>query len=157
LIAQRGAVSWVLDHDMLDEELRQTDDSTATSDIPYANVSATRGAQAVGGAALAATVDTTHPLAFGAGARQAMFRRGTTVLELSDTPGANVARYPAEPLLSGYVSDENLENIGGSAAIIARRKGSGAVILVQDVLNFRAFWYGSSRFLANAVFFGNAF
>jgi len=157
LIAQHGAVGWVLDHDIVDGELRPTDDSTATPDIAYAYVSATRGAQAIGGAALAVTVDTTHPLAFGAGARQALFRRGTAVLELSDTPGANVARYPAEPLLSGYVSDENLENIGGSAAIIARRKGSGAIILVQDVLNFRAFWYGSSRFLANAVFFGNAF
>ena len=157
LIAQHGAVDWVLDHDIVDEELRPTDDSTATTDIPYADVSARRGARAVGGAALAVTVDTTHPLAFGTGAHVALFRRGTAVLELSDTPGANVARYPAEPLLSGYVSQENLARLGGSAAIIARRKGRGAVILVQDILNFRAFWYGSSRFLTNALFFGNAF
>ncbi|MEE8268297.1 MAG: hypothetical protein V3R97_05235, partial [Gemmatimonadales bacterium] len=157
LVAQHGAVSWVLDNGIVDEELRDTDDSTATSDIPYANVSATRGAQSVGGAALAVVVDTTHPLAFGGGAHQAVFRRGTAVLEPSATPGANVARYPAEPLLSGYVSDENLTQLGGSAAIIARRKGRGAVILVQDILNFRTFWYGSSRFLTNAMFFGNAF
>ncbi len=157
LIAQRGAVGWVLDHNMVDEKLRQADDSTATSEVPYANVSATRGAQSVGGAALAVVVDTTHPLAFGGGAHQAVFRRGTAVLEPSATPGANVARYPAEPLLSGYVSDENLTQLGGSAAIIARRKGRGAVILVQDILNFRTFWYGSSRFLTNALFFGNAF
>lgn len=157
LIAQHGAVGWVLDHDMVDETLRQENDSASTSNLPYANVSATRGAQAVGGAALAVTVDTTHPLAFGLDAREAVFRRGTAVLQPSSTDGANVARYPADPLLSGYVSDDNQAHIGGSAAIIARRKGRGSVILVQDVLNFRAFWYGSSRFLTNALFFGNAF
>ena len=98
----------------------------------------------------------THPLAYGQTSR-AVFRSGTRFVDRSTTPGANVAWYTDSPLLSGYVSEENLPLLAGFASIIARRKGQGAVILFLDDTNFRAFWYGSSGFFLNALFFGGSF
>ncbi len=154
LVAQRGAVGWVLDQELVDETEREDDrDST---DVPYAAVPLTRGAQRIGGSIFEIAVDMTHPLAYGQTSR-AVFRSGTRFVDRSTAPGANVAWYTDSPLLSGYVSEENLPLLAGSASIIARRKGEGAVILFLDDTNFRAFWYGSSGFFLNALFFGGSF
>ena len=154
LVAQRGAVGWVLDNDLLDETERENEADPA--DVPYANVGPTRGAQAIGGSILEVEVDATHPITYGQTSRS-VFRSGTRVIERSTTPGADVAWYTEAPLQSGYVSDENLQLLAGSASIIARRKGRGAIILFLDDPNFRAFWLGSSGYFLNALFLGGSF
>jgi hypothetical protein len=68
-----------------------------------------------------------------------------------------VARYTSEPLLSGYVSEERLEQLRGSAAALADELGRGTVTLIMDDPDFRGFWYGTDRLLLNAVFFGDAY
>jgi len=156
LIAQRGAAGSLLRLGLINENRREAEQDS-TTDITYAAASPTRGAQAIGGAAFEVVVDTTHPLAFGYGPIAVVFRRGTLFLEPSTTPGANVARYADTPPASGYIADRQLSLLQGSASIIGRRKGRGAVILLMDSLTFRAFWYGSSGFLTNAVFFGGSF
>jgi len=37
-----------------------------------------------------------------------------------------------------------------------QRMGSGRVIAFTDNTNFRAFWYGTNKLLANALFFGHS-
>ena len=86
-----------------------------------------------------------------------IFRNNETFYELSTADAANVGRYSADPLISGYISDEMNEKIKNSASIIARNMGNGSVILFADNPHFRAFWYGTEGLLLNAVFFGNAF
>ena len=76
---------------------------------------------------------------------------------LPESPGRLVAKYSDDPLLSGYISEERLEQIPGSAAIVAQRSGAGRIVSFMDNPNFRAFWYGSSRIFMNAVFFSGAF
>ena len=75
----------------------------------------------------------------------------------SDQPGANVAVLTDDPLLSGYISDEQNERIGGTATLVARRFGGGRVMLFMDNPNFRAFWYGTNALFLNAVFLGDTF
>ncbi len=152
LITIGAATRWAVEHNVVDEKLMPTVPDTGR--VAYGDVDAWRGAQLVRGAIFAVTVDPTHPIAFGYGSEAAVFRTGTTVLEPSSTPGANVAGYTASPLLSGYASAANLARIKGSAAILARRLGRGSVVLFVDDPTFRAFWYGTHGFLLNAVLFG---
>jgi len=59
--------------------------------------------------------------------------------------------------LSGYISSRRLAELKGTSALIARRSGSGSIILFADNPNFRAFWYGTNGLFLNAIFFGRAF
>lgn len=155
LIAWKNAARWLIGKEVIDESLRLTPPDT--TDIPYEQVSATRGAQRIGGAIFAAALDATHPLAFGYGGETPLFRNHEIFFEPSATPGATVARYTSSPLLSGYISPKRHAELANTAALIARRQGNGAVILFADNPNFRAFWYGTNGLFLNAVFFGGAF
>jgi len=155
LIAWKNAARWLIAKELIDESLRHMPPDTV--DIPYGDVSSTRGAQRIGGAIFAAALDTTHPLAFGYGGETALFRNHEIFFEPSATPGATVARYTSSPLLSGYISPKRHAELANTAALIARRQGSGAVVLFADNPNFRAFWYGTNGLFLNAVFFGGAF
>ena len=114
------------------------------------------GGQRIGGAIFEVELDNTHPIGYGYNKKAPVFRRGDTFFDLSKSSAANVARYTNTPLLSGYISEEKLMEIKDTASIIAKRQGSGHVVLFADNPSFRAFWYGSNGLLLNAVFFGQA-
>ena len=100
-------------------------------------------------------LDTTHPVAFGyEEASLPVFRSGTVFLEPSENRYETVARYADEPLLSGFVSPERLEELRGGAAVVAGRVGRGTVVRLADDPNFRGIWYGTNRLFLNALFFG---
>jgi hypothetical protein len=63
-----------------------------------------------------------------------------------------VARYTESPLLAGYAASELEELVANSAAIVAHNYGRGKVIAFADNVNFRGYWYGTSRLLSNAIF-----
>ena len=155
LIAWKNAAKWLIEKELIDESLIPTPPDTLN--IPYEDVSATRGAQRIGGAIFEAALDTTHPLAFGYGDAAPLFRNHEIFFEPSATPGATVARYTSSPLLSGYISPKRHGELANTAALIARRQGDGAVVLFADNPNFRAFWYGTNGLFLNAIFFGGAF
>ncbi|HSR70286.1 MAG TPA: M14 family metallopeptidase [Acidobacteriota bacterium] len=155
LIAAQSAARWVVEQEFVSERLYRPERETPPA--RYAEVQRQRGAQLIGGSIFQVELDTTHPLAFGFGPRMAFFRDHTHFFEVSQTPGATVAAYTDDPLLSGYVSDENLAALSGTAALLARRSGRGRVVLFADDPTFRAFWYGTSGLLLNAVFFGSVF
>ncbi|MFW6176027.1 MAG: M14 family zinc carboxypeptidase, partial [Acidobacteriota bacterium] len=131
-------------------------DAEATEARPYATFRDDAAVPLVSGTIFEAQVDTTHPLAYGY-TRDLLpvFRTTTDTL----TPSGNVydtpVRYTEDPLLAGYVSDENLERLGGTPAVIATRLGGGVVVRMVDDPVFRAYWLGTSRLLANAVFYGS--
>lgn len=62
-------------------------------------------------------------------------------------------RYSADALLSGYISPANAELLAGSAGVVVVAVGKGRVVLIADELAFRAFWFGTNKLIANAVFF----
>jgi len=155
LIATQSGSKWVVNKKILDEKLIKANKDTL--DIPYDQVQAVTGAQRIGGAIFEIALDNTHPIAYGYGKTAPVFRRGNSFYELSVKTAANVGRYTDDPLLSGYISAENLAKIKGSASILARKQGRGHIILFADNPNFRAFWYGTNGLFLNAVFFGQAF
>jgi hypothetical protein len=101
-------------------------------------------------------MDLTHPLAYGYRKdKLPVFKGGDLVLEDSKGYHRNPFHYTDQPLLSGYVSEENLERIKSSPAVAVSSFGEGKVIALVDDPNFRAFWYGTNRLMMNAIFWGD--
>ena len=84
-----------------------------------------------------------------------VFRNNRVFLEPSGNAYSTPVIYDDEPLLSGYVSEENLELLAGSASTVVARRGNGRAVLIAENPNFRAFWHGTNRLFINAVFFGS--
>ncbi|TVS18143.1 MAG: peptidase M14 [Planctomycetaceae bacterium] len=157
LIASGNSVDWLVQHELASLEPRPFDEVPFLKDLPYEQLRDARAAQRIGGAILAARLDVTHPIAYGAPATLPLFRRHTSFYEPSTAPGTNVARYPDQPLLSGYMAAEQIERASGSAAVVAQRHGQGRIVVFLDNPNFRSFWYGPNGLLMNAVFFSTLF
>jgi hypothetical protein len=122
----------------------------------YADRPKARGAQFVGGAIFNIELDRTHPLAYGYEQDYLpVFKGGDLVIGDSKGYHKNPFWYTADPLLSGYVSKENLARIKNSPAVAVSSFGEGKVIALVDNPNFRAFWYGTNRLMMNAIFWGN--
>ena len=155
LISIQSGSKWVVNKKIVKEKIKNP--LKQTLDIPYDQVSMVTGGQRIGGAIFEVDLDNTHPIGYGYNKKAPVFRRGDTFFDLSTSSAANVARYTNKPLLSGYISEEKLVEMKNTASIIARREGSGHVILFADNPSFRAFWYGSNGLLLNAVFFGRSY
>ena len=122
----------------------------------YINASNEIGAQFIGGAIFETKLDLGHPLTYGYHQEKlAIFKRGTLTLDKPTNPYAAPLTYPANPLLSGYISKPNLSHMGNSSSIVVSGLGRGKVISFVDNPNFRGFWLGTNKLFANAVFFGS--
>jgi hypothetical protein len=133
------------------------DDDEEVEPKPYASHRRDVAVPLIAGTIFEAEIDRTHPLAYGfTRDRLAVFRDSALTLAPSDDPYATPVRYTDAPLLAGYVSEDNLEELAGTPAVIATRLGGGVVIRMVDDPVFRAVWHGTSRLLTNAIFFGGA-
>jgi len=155
LVCSTSAVDWAVRSELWTlTALRHTPNLT---NLPYDQISRESGRHAIPGTILEARFDTSHPLAFGIPERLPVFREGGTLYRLPETPGTVVARYTDDPVLSGYLSPEIKALAKGSASVLARRQGTGSLILILDNPNFRAYFKTGNRILGNAVFWGTSF
>lgn len=100
-------------------------------------------------------LELSHPMAFGFYKEKLpVFKRGTVLIEPSESKFANVGVYSEEPLVSGWISDANLEAMKGTSTIRVNSLGRGRIVSLVDNPNFRAFWYGTNKLMMNAIFFG---
>ncbi|MEM6686942.1 MAG: M14 family metallopeptidase [Bacteroidota bacterium] len=112
------------------------------------------GAQVIGGAIFNTKIDRSHPINFGYLKDELpMFRNTTIFMNPNKRSYNNPIQYTDSPLLSGYISEENLEHLQNSVPFQTARLGRGRVIAFTDNTNFRAFWYGTNKLLMNAIFF----
>lgn len=156
IVAYDSAVRWAVHNKFVNATFVQKNTPKTSNQKTYINASSDRGAQVIGGAIFQVTVDRTHPLSYGyTNNTLPVFRRGTAFLEPAKNAYATPLRYTGRPLLSGYISDQNLEQLQNSAAAVVGKQGQGRVILMTDNPTFRAYWYGTQKLLANAFFFGS--
>lgn len=162
LITIGGAAQWAVRNE-LTSDIHIVDDNNAEEEeepeipprLDYEKARDIFGAQRIGGIILETDLDITHPLGYGYHDRQLpVWRSHTTFYHPSENPYSTVAQYTASPLMSGYISDENLEAISETASILVDQSGSGRVILMADNPKFRGYWFGTNKLLLNAIFFG---
>ncbi|MEM6378299.1 MAG: M14 family zinc carboxypeptidase [Bacteroidota bacterium] len=177
LIAYKRAISWCLRNGLGSATIKRPSDNRENQYLsssgyasalqnnkeeevdprrPYAAASRDNGGKVIGGAIFNTTADLTHPLLYGYRvADLPIFRRGTLFLEPAKNPYATPVIYKNDPLLSGYINQENLGTIANTASIIVSGRGAGRILFMADNTNFRAFWFGTNKVLANAIFFGH--
>lgn len=157
LIATGGAAGWAVQQELVSLTTREGPSDERLRSVPFADLAATRGAQAVGGSLFRARLDTTHPIAFGLPAELTFFRASATFYEPSTVPGTNVATYTESPLVAGYLSSQRQSQASGVAAVVAQRAGAGRVVVIPDNPTFRGFFLGTTALFMNAVFLSSTF
>lgn len=161
VVAFGKAVKFLKNNDLCHVEFKTTLSKSFVSKEkiprrPYDKFDDDEGAQVIGGAIFETQLDLTHPLMYGY--RQdklPVFRGDTMFMDATQNPYSSPLRYTANPLMSGYLSNQNKELAKSSASIIVSNIGSGRVIASIDNPNFRAFWYGTNKIMANMILFGN--
>ncbi len=156
LIALNSAVRWAINCELAHAQLVARDRENYTDRKAYIDAPSDQGAHMIGGAIFQVQLDHTHPLAYGYGDNSLpVFRRGTFFLEPATSPYATPLQYTRQPLLAGYISQRNRNYIAESASVLVCKQGRGRVILMLDNPNFRAYWYGTQKLFANALFFSS--
>jgi hypothetical protein len=154
VIGYRNTANWYKSNEFMDLELRK--DTLVAKNIPFDQKQDFQGAQVTGGAIFEAILDRSHPINYGyKNDRLALFRNTNIYLNPEKNSYDNPIQYTNNPLLSGYISEENAELIKNSVPFKVKRMGKGRVVLFTDNTNFRAFWYGTNKLLMNAIFFGH--
>lgn len=153
LIGYRSAAQWFNKTELLKLKFRK--DTLVAKNISFEEKNDFRGAQVTGGAIFQTKLDRSHPINFGyKNDKLALFRNTNIYIEADKNSYNNPIQYTAQPLLSGYISEENLELIKNTVPFKVNRLGKGRVMIFTDNTNFRAFWYGTNKLLMNAIFFG---
>ncbi|MEP3211368.1 MAG: M14 family zinc carboxypeptidase [Maribacter sp.] len=154
LIGYRNAVEWFSKSELMTLKFKK--DTLVAKNIPFDKKGDFLGAQVTGGAIFQTKLDRSHPINYGyKNNNLAMFRNTNIYVEADKNSYNNPILYTANPLLSGYISEENQELVKNTVPFQVRRLGKGRVIAFTDNTQFRAFWYGTNKLLMNAIFFGD--
>ncbi len=155
IIAFKGANSWLAAQGIINLKTSGTPADTLGRKN-YEDLNEYRGAQVTGGAIFQADLDNSHPIGFGYEDRSVpVFVNSNSFYEADSNPYATPLKFTDRPLLSGYISEENLERIGNKAAVVVSASGRGRVISFSFNPNFRAFWYGTNKLFLNSIFFAD--
>ncbi|WP_223788348.1 M14 family metallopeptidase [Marinicella meishanensis] len=165
---QRGAV-WVEKHLQADSEETAKDKKTGEQSseqsaepktpqrLSYADYDQQAAEKILGGAIVSAQADLSHPLAFGTHlATQHVLMKGSSLLQAIDPASEAYFHVPLQVTetvrAAGYVSDHWQEKLQNRPLVVAERSGQGTLIKFGFNPNFRAFWYGTQRWIINAIF-----
>ena len=151
IIGYRNTTRWLEKNDFI--ELEFLNQELVAEDVSFENKELFRGAQLTSGAIFNTKIDRSHPINFGfQNENLAVFRNTNLYIKPDKQSYNNPIKYTNNPLLSGYISEENLELLKNTVPFQVQRMGRGRVIVLTDNTNFRAFWYGTNRILTNALF-----
>ena len=154
LIGFRNSLRWLKSKKFINLNFKKS--KAETKNVTFDKRSRLRGAQVIGGAIFEAKMDRTHPINFGYNSDKIALFRNTTLFVKPDstTTYMPALQYSKRPLLSGYISKENLKSLSNTLPFKTANMGRGKVIAFTDNTNFRAFWYGTNKLMMNAIFFG---
>ena len=153
LIGYRNSLRWLNTNKFIKLNLQKS--KPEAKDIPFDKRQNFRGSHVIGGAIFEAIADRSHPVNFGyKDDKIALFRNTTVFIKPDSSHYKNPLEYSKNPLLSGFISKENLKVLKGTIPFKVSKLGKGKVIVFTDNTNFRAFWYGTNKLLMNSIFFG---
>ena len=154
LVAYRNAIKWVDKNKLATIDFKSFD--REAKGIGFDQKGDYKGAQNIGGAIFNTRIDRSHPINFGIEQKMLpIFRNSRIFIESDKQSYNNPIQYTENPLLSGYISKEQLNLLKGSVPFKFIKKEKGNIILLTDNTNFRAFWYGTNRLFSNALFYSD--
>lgn len=155
LVAYNSGARWAIDKGLAPAKLRDPPPPQAER-LDFGSQREVFALRRVSGNILSADVDLTHPLAFGLEDRRLLVNKETgLVFENSTNPYLNVVRIDDRPRVNGYLSEENLKRVAGSAFLQVAPVEKGNVVVFADDPAHRKYWHGTERLLLNAALFSN--
>jgi hypothetical protein len=152
LIAYKSALNWLNSKEIAKLDFKKME--LVGKNISFEERDDFRGAQVIGGAIFEAETDRSHPINFGyKNDKISLFRNTTIFMKPDKNSYNNPIQYTKRPIVSGYISKQNLDSIGSTVPLQIKGLGRGKVVAFTDNTNFRAFWYGTNKLLMNAIFF----
>ena len=154
LIAYRSSINWLKENKIINIDFLKND--KYASNISFEDRGKFTGSQVIGGTIFNTKIDKSHPINFGIiNDNLPTFKNNTIFMKPEKNSFNNPIQYSKNALLSGYISNDNLELLIKSVPFKIKRYFSGKIFLFADNTNFRAFWYGTNRLLMNAVYLSN--
>ena len=154
LIGFRNSINWLKKKEFIKIELNKT--RVSIKNLKYKDKEKHFGAQLTSGAIFNVDLDRSHPINYGFYKNNLSIFRNTNIYIKNDSIGYNnPIRYSKNPLISGYISKENIKSMNNSRPFVVKSLGKGKVTVFTDNTNFRAFWYGTNKLLMNSIFFTN--
>lgn len=161
IYAQQTALRWLSGRSLLEANFiskNAINRAFDTDGLSYGDKEQQEAKQRIAGAIFNTKVDLSHPLMFGYhNSDLAIFKNRMVMMEQPSKPFMLIAGYKDKPLLSGYSADEMTSLVAHNAAIVAHNVGEGRIIASTENLVFRGYWQGTSKIVANALFFSKAF
>lgn len=152
LIAYQDAIKWLNDAKFIDLTFKTI--KNEAKNISFEKADDYRGAKLISGAIFETKLDLSHPINFGMPRNTLpIFRNSSIIIEPNKSSFNNPIQYAKNPLISGYISKENLELLKETVPFQTIKKGDGRITIFTDNTNFRAFWLGTEKLLWNAIFF----
>lgn len=125
-----------------------------TSPQPYSEMATANSGNGIDGVLLKATIDTSHPIAWGYNQKTiSLYHSGTTFFENIQNIYNTPLSYTDKPLVSGFVSAQNLKHLAETPAVMVGSYGRGKIVIFNDNPIFRGFWYGTNKLFMNSIFF----
>jgi hypothetical protein len=157
LIVTKAAVEWAVRNQLVQYEVAVPEEPKPQGhDFSHRDDVIAEGI--IGGAIYKADLDNSHPLAYGlTNPTIAFTKSGTQVLQPAKQDFMTVATYTDQPLAAGYSSEDNVNRIKNTPAVLAQRVERGSIIVFNDNPVFRGYWLGSARLMVNSLFFNRAF
>ena len=154
LIAYRSSINWLKENKIINIDFLKND--KYASNISFEDRGKFTGSQVIGGTIFNTKIDKSHPINFGIiNDNLPTFKNNTIFMKPEKNSFNNPIQYSKNALLSGYISDDNLELLIKSVPFKIKRYFSGKIFLFADNTNFRAFWYGTNRLLMNTIYLSN--
>ncbi len=155
IICLGDANRWAAQNGLVNLKFKKLPAVDTLSQYSYAERESLRGAQQLGGAIFEAKLDLSHPLAYGFREEKiALFKDNRLFAENLENVFQTPIKHTSSPRLSGYISKPNLDLLKDTPAVSVANYGRGQVVSFLINPNFRAFWYGTNKLFANALFFG---
>ena len=128
----------------------------STKYLVYADKKEASAGNTIAGVILNCTLDKTHPLGWGLNQDEiAVLKKGNIILNKDKDPYVSPLHYSSKPVLSGFLSVKNEMLLKDTPAVFAKPYKSGKVIVFVDNMNFRSYWFGTSKIFLNAIFFSS--
>ena len=154
LIAYRSSINWLKENKIINIDFLKND--KYASNVSFEDRGKFTGSQVIGGTIFNTKIDKSHPINFGIiNDNLPTFKNNTIFMKPEKNSFNNPIQYSKNVLLSGYISDDNLELLIKSVPFKIKRYFSGKIFLFADNTNFRAFWYGTNRLLMNTIYLSN--
>ena len=157
LIATGKAYEWVADMGIMQLKKKSTAiKADSTKYLVYADKKEASAGNTIAGVILNCTLDKTHPLGWGLNQDEiAVLKKGNIILNKDKDPYVSPLHYSSKPVLSGFLSVKNEMLLKDTPAVFAKPYKSGKVIVFVDNMNFRSYWFGTSKIFLNAIFFSS--